>query len=90
MNDEDDEYLTQNEDINGDGSVDVLDLLDATDDELLRRHGRWYLADREPRWLRRNALIVIGNRGDRTDPRTVATLERYCAHADPHLREHAA
>ena len=27
--------------------------------------GRWYLADRDPRWLRRNALVVLGNIGDR-------------------------
>lgn len=69
--------------------VDVLDLLDATDAELLRRHGRWYLADRDPTWLRRNALIVLGNRGDPADPRTRSTLDHYRAHTDPYLREHA-
>ena len=31
---------------------------------LLDRHGRWYLAGRDPRWLRRNALVVLGNTGD--------------------------
>ena len=50
--------------------VDVLDLLDATDDELLDRFGRWYLADRDPVWWRRNALIVLGNVGDADDERT--------------------
>ncbi len=49
-------------------SVDVLDLLAATDDELLARHGRWYIPAREPRYLRRNALVVLGNVGDPTDP----------------------
>src|SRR5690606_1591912 len=29
--------------------VDVLDLLEADDATLLERHGRWYLADRDPR-----------------------------------------
>jgi epoxyqueuosine reductase len=57
--------------------VDVLDLLDATDDELIERHGRWYPADRDPIWWRRNALIVLGNIGDPSDPRTRGTIERY-------------
>jgi epoxyqueuosine reductase len=69
--------------------VDVLDLLDAGDDELIARHGRWYLANRDPVWWRRNALIVLGNVGDAGDPRTRRTLEHYCHHADPILREHA-
>jgi epoxyqueuosine reductase len=70
--------------------VDVLDLLDATDDEVLARWGRWYLADREPRWLRRNALVVLGNRGQAGDPRVRAALARYLADTDPVLRSHAA
>ena len=69
--------------------VDVLDLLDLTDDELLERHGRWYLADRDPVWWRRNALIVLGNIGDAADERTRRTLDRYRAHPDPILAEHA-
>jgi epoxyqueuosine reductase len=69
--------------------VPVLDLLAASDDELIDRHGRWYLHDREPRWLRRNALVVLGNIGRAADPATVATLERYLADPDPMLRAHA-
>ncbi len=69
--------------------VDVLDLLDADDDVLIERHGRWYLANRDPVWWRRNALIVLGNTGDPRDRRTRQTLERYRNHADPILREHA-
>jgi epoxyqueuosine reductase len=69
--------------------VDVLDLLDATDDELIERHGRWYLADRDPIWWRRNALIVLGNIGDPSDPRTRRTIERYRHDPRPVLREHA-
>jgi epoxyqueuosine reductase len=41
--------------------VSVLDLLAATDDELLARHGRWYIPKRQPRYLRRNALVVLAN-----------------------------
>ena len=74
--------------------VDVLAMLDASDDEVMRRWGRWYIADRDPRWLRRNALVVLGNvgRADATvpaDPRVVSTLQRYLAHDDPILRAHA-
>jgi epoxyqueuosine reductase len=69
--------------------VDVLDLLDADDETLLRRHGRWYIAGRDPRWLRRNALVVLGNVGDAGDERTVATLARYRNGSDGLLAEHA-
>ena len=45
-------------------AVDLLDLLAATDAELLEAHGRWYIAERDPRYLRRNALVALGNIGD--------------------------
>jgi epoxyqueuosine reductase len=70
--------------------VPVLEMLAADDATLLERHGRWYLAERDPTWLRRNALIVLGNVGDRRDPAVVATLRRYREHSHPVLREHAA
>ena len=57
--------------------VDVLDLLDADDRTLLDRHGRWYIAGRDPRWLRRNALVVLGNTAAGDDQRVAATLARY-------------
>jgi epoxyqueuosine reductase len=69
--------------------VDVLDLLDADDDTVLARYGRWYIAGREPRWLRRNAIVVLGNTGDRADPRTAAVLARYRHGDDEMLAEHA-
>ena len=69
--------------------VDVLDLLDAGDDQLIQQYGRWYLAERNPVWWRRNALVVLGNVGDPHDERTQRTLARYRAHDDELLREHA-
>jgi epoxyqueuosine reductase len=69
--------------------VPVLDLLDASDDELLSRHGRWYIWQREPRWIRRNALLVLGNTGDGRHPRVAAALERALHDHDPVLRAHA-
>jgi epoxyqueuosine reductase len=70
--------------------VPLVELLAASDDELLARHGRWYIAGRDPRWLRRNALLALGNVGDGADPRVAAVLAAYVAGPDPILREHAA
>jgi epoxyqueuosine reductase len=74
----------------GAGWLDLLDLLAGADVDLLARHGRWYLANREVRWLRRNALIALGNVGRPDDAEVVATVARYLGHADPMLRAHAA
>lgn len=70
--------------------VDLLELLDATDDELLATHGGWYIPRRDPRYLRRNALVVLGNVGDGADPRVVDTLRRHLGGHDDLLRRHAA
>jgi epoxyqueuosine reductase len=67
----------------------VLELLDASDDELLARHGRWYIWERDPRWIRRNALVVLGNAGDGRDPAVAGALARVLADPDPILRAHA-
>lgn len=69
--------------------VPLIDLLDGTDDEVLAAWGRWYLADRDPRWARRNALVVLGNVGDRCDADVVRTVARYVGHDDAMLRVHA-
>lgn len=69
--------------------VAVLDLLDATDDELLARHGRFYIAGRDVRYLRRNALVVLGNSGSRHHPRVAATVRRFAAGEDDMLARHA-
>ncbi len=73
--------------------VDVLALLEADDDGVMATAGRWYLADRDPRWLRRNALIVLGNAPQVVDgefaARAEVALRRYLAHRDPVLRVHA-
>jgi epoxyqueuosine reductase len=72
-----------------DRGIDVLELLTASDEELLSRHGRWYIPDRDLRYLRRNALVVLGNVGDGRDPEVDATLRRYLADPDELLRAHA-
>lgn len=68
--------------------IDALELLEATDEQVLSRWGRWYLADRDPRWHRRNALVVVGNAGGR-GARVEHLLGHYLAHDDPVLRAHA-
>jgi epoxyqueuosine reductase len=70
-------------------AVDVLWLLRATDDDLMATLGRWYIPRREPRYLRRNALIVLGNTGDPGDAAVVGALERALTNTDPIVRAHA-
>ncbi|MFM8520894.1 MAG: HEAT repeat domain-containing protein, partial [Acidimicrobiaceae bacterium] len=56
---------------------------------LLGEFGAWYIADRNPKWLRRNALIILGNIGDANDSTVVELLIKYLHHTDPVLRAHA-
>ncbi|MEI7546701.1 MAG: tRNA epoxyqueuosine(34) reductase QueG, partial [Actinomycetota bacterium] len=44
--------------------LSIMELLTVADDDLLVSWGRRYLAERDPRWIRRNALVVLGNVGD--------------------------
>jgi epoxyqueuosine reductase len=69
--------------------VPLLELLAASDAELLDRHGRWYLHDRQPRWLRRNALVALGNVGRADEPAVARCLADHLAHPDAVLRAHA-
>lgn len=68
--------------------VPVADVLEAADAELLDRYGRWYIPDRDPTYLRRNALLVLGNIGP-PDPGTRELVRRYLDHDDGLLRAHA-
>ena len=72
-----------------DAWVPVVEVLTASDDELLGRYGRWYIPEREPRYLRRNALVVLGNIGDAEDPAHRDVLDRHLLGDDPLLRAHA-
>jgi len=69
-------------------TVDAIELLTASDARVLELVGEWYVADRNPRWVRRNALLVLGNSDVRNE--NVATvLARYLLGDDELLREHA-
>jgi epoxyqueuosine reductase len=69
--------------------VDLVDLLGRSDDELLARHGRWYVPRRQARYLRRNALVVLANIGDGRAPAVVAAVAEALADPDPLVRGHA-
>ena len=69
--------------------VDVLAVLAASDDELIDRYGRWYIPERDARYLRRNALVVLGNVGDGRAPAVAHAIEAAQRDPDAMLREHA-
>lgn len=69
-------------------TISALQLLRADDASVIKLWGRWYLAGGEARWARRNALVVLGNSDDTSEPVRVV-LADYVAHHDPILRAHA-
>ncbi len=69
--------------------VDIVALLDLDDAALLARFGRWYIARRDAWYLRRNALVVLGNVGDGRSPEVERVLRAALASADPLVRSHA-
>ena len=69
--------------------INVLGLLEMDDETLLAHVDQWYIAERNPDWVRRNALLVLGNIGERGDENVVAAISRYLEHPDPMLRAHA-
>ena len=77
--------------------VDVIELLNSSNESLLEKFGSWYLAERDPRWLRRNALIILGNiapvNNSAVNNSVMSPVEqvlrRYLRDIDPMLRLHA-
>lgn len=67
-------------------AVSLVDWLTADGVGLRERYSRLYVPRNEPRYLRRNALVALGNTGTVEDRETV---ERFAADEDPLLREHA-
>ena len=72
-----------------DAFVELAWVLTASDDELMERLGRWYIAGRDPNVIRRTALVALGNSADPADPTTIELLERHLASASSLLRSHA-
>jgi epoxyqueuosine reductase len=69
--------------------VPVLQMLEMDDAQLLGSVGQWYIADRNPMWVRRNLIIVLGNIGMANDEAVRNAIHRYCTHGEPMLRAHA-
>ncbi|HEX2421496.1 MAG TPA: HEAT repeat domain-containing protein, partial [Acidimicrobiia bacterium] len=62
------------------------ELLTLADQTLLDRFGHWFIPDRDPRLIRRNALIAAGNSGQDS---LVPLVAPYAGHPDWLLRAHA-
>ena len=66
--------------------VSLVEWLEADDDDLRTRYERLYFPRKDPRYLRRNALVAAGNLGiEELRP----AVEAYAENGDPLLREHA-
>jgi epoxyqueuosine reductase len=64
----------------------IDEVLSVSDQRLLELFGHWFIPDRDPRIIRRNALIAAGNSGSDSLTRVVAP---YAGHPDWLLRLHA-
>ncbi len=69
--------------------VDLIEMLDLDDEALMARFGRWYVARRDPAYLRRNALVVLANIGCGDDADVQRVLRDALAHHSPIVRSHA-
>jgi epoxyqueuosine reductase len=67
-------------------NVSLVEWLERDGGELVHEYDRLYVPKNDPRYLRRNALVALGNVG-RAEDRPLA--ERYARDDDPLLREHA-
>jgi epoxyqueuosine reductase len=66
--------------------VSLVDWLEADEDDLRTRYERLYFPRKDPRYLRRNALVAAGNLGTQE---LRPAVEAYAESGDPLLREHA-
>jgi epoxyqueuosine reductase len=64
--------------------VSLVDWLEASDEDLATRYDRLFVPRNDPRYLRRNALVALGNSGGDPSP-----ARPYAGGDDPLLREHA-
>jgi epoxyqueuosine reductase len=67
-------------------AVSLLEWLTLDGGELIRRYDRLYVPRNDPRYLRRNALVAVGNTGDAEH---LEAIRPYLDDEDPLLREHA-
>jgi epoxyqueuosine reductase len=66
--------------------VSLVEWLELDGHELVSRYDRLYVPRNDPRYLRRNALVALGNTGG---PEDLPPLQPHLESDDPLLREHA-
>jgi epoxyqueuosine reductase len=66
--------------------VSLVEWLSGDGERLRRRYGRLYVPRNDPRCLRRNALVALGNAGGHAE---AGLAEAHAGGDDPMLREHA-
>ncbi len=69
--------------------VDLEWIIGASDEEILARFSRWYIPRRQARYVRRNALVALGNSHGAPSRVTGRALLRALADPDPLIQEHA-
>lgn len=68
--------------------VGIRSLLTASDDEVMAQCDGWYVHDRNPLWIRRNALIIAGNSAVPSQ-QWAEIIASYVTSPEPILRAHA-
>jgi epoxyqueuosine reductase len=80
------EKRREDEEVRGEPTVSLADWLRADAATLAERYDRLYVPRNDPRYLRRNALVALGNVGRTED---AALADPYAHGEDPMLAEHA-
>ncbi len=70
-------------------TADLFWILQVDDDQLLKEFGAWYIPKRNPDFLRRTALVCLGNSAVEKDIRTPLVLEKYLSSDNSMLVGHA-
>ena len=70
-------------------TVSIFDILEQDDKTLVSKYGQWYIPKRDPRYLRRNALLVLGNIGVPENEKVQSIVCRYLESPDSMLRSYA-
>ncbi len=84
------ERINDNFSSNGLGAtVLIYEILEMGDHDLLEKFGKWYIPRRDPRYLRRNALVVLGNTTNPPSRKTREVLLRWLQSGDDMVRSHA-
>lgn len=69
--------------------IDIFWMLSANNEELITKCETWYFPERNPDYIRRTALVALGNSAVEKDLRTVNTLKRFLSSENVLLRSHA-